>query len=139
MDLASKMILSVVSVTIPLNSKSLPFSIFVSMLCFSTVFVTSTALSREGTPGFEVGRIRKFLKKEPILLDFLTTDTELAVDWLFLGLRAVLDSLLREEPCLLPLRLLRPFPFLSSLVFPWPDMEDRWEDDFRVLSLPELR
>lgn len=139
MDLALKMIPSVVSVTISLNSNSLPFSIFVSMLCFSTVFVMSTPLSHEGTPGFEVGRIKKLLKKETILLDFLLTDTELSVDRLFLGLQAVLDSLLREEPCVLPLNLLCPFPFLSSLVFPRPVTEDLWEDDFRVLSLPDLR
>lgn len=102
------------------------------MLCFSTIFVTSTALSHEGTPGFEVGHVRKLLKKEPILLGFLFIDTELGVDRLFLGLRAVLDSLL-------PLWLLCPFPFWSSLVFPWLDTEDRWEDDFWVLTLPELR
>ena len=68
-------------------SRSLPsgvFSTFVSMLHFSNDLATkSTSLSCDGTPVFEPGMALKFLKKEPILLDFLLIALELFADLIF--------------------------------------------------------
>lgn len=79
---------SIVSdVTVPeISRSSLPghFSNLASMLRFSIDLATkSTPLSCDVTTVFEPGMTFKFLKKEPILLDFLLTAPELLVDLIF--------------------------------------------------------
>lgn len=88
MDFASKIMVSIDSDVMVLQiSRSLPsgvFSTFVSMLHFSNDLATkSTSLLCDGTLVFEPGMALKFLKKEPILLDFLLIALELFADLIF--------------------------------------------------------